>query len=111
MTCGLHGNNGSYKTGAASKRFSVEIQADERNPERSRVLIRRDRFNELCARFAANPFDLLTEWKAEIGPKRQIDALYRIRHTMIEASTIDAKPTLIGYPIVIAASPSPLIAI
>jgi len=109
-TCSKLESSGCYTGGASNMRFRVDISVDDAEPDKSRVHVRRDTFVEVCARFATTPHELLTEWGAEVGPERQIDTLYRIRHTMIEASTSGrGQGAVIGYPIVIAESPSPLI--
>jgi hypothetical protein len=105
----LTGGGGIYEAHSGDLRFVVEIEQHRDQPHMSRVRVRRDAFCELCARFAVAPSELLAEWGAEVGPERQIDTLFRIRHTMIEAAAGGHAPATIGYPIAIAASPSPLL--
>lgn len=71
------------------------------------VRVLRDNYHKFGKWFAAHPTEVLRELGAQVGPSRRIDVLYRIRETLPDSAYEDY--AVIGYPIVIAAHPSPLV--
>jgi hypothetical protein len=105
-TCGQRANGGRYTACSGSRRYDIYTRSVGSVPPATEFKVGRDQFTELCARFAASPFALLREWNAEIAAERSIDVLFRIRHSLIEASVPKSFGTCLGYPIAIAEHPS-----
>lgn len=99
----------SYELRDGALRYKCEVIRPRTNDPADPTLIAltRDRAMESAGRFASDPISLLAEWGAEVGPIQEFDALYRVRHTLIEDSMPDHHFKLIGYPIFIAEHPSP----
>jgi hypothetical protein len=108
-----HDDTFSCKATSDRKKFNIDMIGDVEyynESARNTLKIERNLERELAYQFATTPFTLLKEWGATIAEEREIDVLYRIRDTMIESSVSGGQGAVIGYPIVIAASPSTLIA-
>ena len=73
------------------------------------VTLVRDRAAEVAGKFVEDPFGLVRDWGGDIGPDRQIDTLFRLRHTLIERDARNSPTAVIGYPIFVAQHPSGLV--
>lgn len=110
----LH-NVDDYCSGKASSgkyKFQIQLIGESYVFKKSawnQMIVNRDFSREAAYLFATNPIELLSLWGAKIAEERKIDVLYRIRHTLIENSVSEGQDALIGYPIVIASTPSSLV--